>query len=247
MTTTFPTACYPSPKSPLQHLWNVCVLCCVPVSHEHEEYREEVSAGRDSDSTLQGKKEMDSPSRGGSASSKLLTAQLLDASTSRHEDFSARIVDNPDDERISHALPEDHDEASSPGEGGGGEGERTGKGGSTDDNERKAKGNGSSSSSNLMMRNTSSVESILGSMSRGSTIRATAPWKLTRAVVHVEDAWKGRFSPCPPLEKKEAVEVAIFKLRWKYRSLEFFVVHLLLCKSLQTADKIRKSPGFVLA
>ncbi|CAM9880018.1 unnamed protein product, partial [Pylaiella littoralis] len=175
---------------------------------------------------------MDSPSRGGSASSKLLTAQLLDASTSRHEDFSARIADNPDDERISHALPEDHDEASSPGEGGGGEGERTGKGGSTDDNERKAKGNGSSSSSNLMMRNTSSVESILGSMSRGSTIRATAPWKLTRAVVHVEDAWKGRFSPCPPLEKKEAVEVAIFKLRWKYRSLEFFVVHLLLSLSL---------------
>lgn len=75
-----------------------------------------------------------------------------------------------------------------------------------------------------------SVQSILRSISRGSTIASSTPWKLTRAVVHLEDACKGRFSPCPPLEKKEPATRALFKLRWKYRGLEFAVVHLLLCE-----------------
>lgn len=77
-----------------------------------------------------------------------------------------------------------------------------------------------------------SVEKILDTISEGSTIRATgADWKLTRAVVHLEDAWKGRISPCPPLEKKEPTARALFKMRWKFRSLDFLIVHLLLRES----------------
>lgn len=78
----------------------------------------------------------------------------------------------------------------------------------------------------------SSIERILDNMSCGSTIRAAGTeWRLTRAVVHLEDAWKGRVSPCPPLEKKEPATRALFKMRWKYQGLEFLVVHLLLCES----------------
>lgn len=82
-----------------------------------------------------------------------------------------------------------------------------------------------------LVRRTSSVESILRSLAAGSTVAST-PWKLTRAVVHLEDAWKGRVYPCPPLETKDPATRALFKLRWRYRSLEFLVVHLLLCKCI---------------
>lgn len=74
-----------------------------------------------------------------------------------------------------------------------------------------------------------SVQSILRNISVGSTIAST-PSKITRAVVHLEDAWKGRVSPCPPLDKKEPATRALFKLRWKYRRVEFAVVHLLFCE-----------------
>lgn len=80
-----------------------------------------------------------------------------------------------------------------------------------------------------LVRRRSSVESILRDIAKGSTVAST-PWKLTRAVVHLEDAWKGRVYPCPPLDKKEPAAQALFKLRWRYRSVEFWIVHLLLCK-----------------
>ncbi|CAM9708851.1 unnamed protein product [Ectocarpus sp. 4 AP-2014] len=70
-------------------------------------------------------------------------------------------------------------------------------------------------------------------MSCGSTIRsAGTEWRLTRAVVHLEDAWKGRVSPCPPLEKIDPATRVLFKMRWKYQGLEFLVVHLLLFMSM---------------
>ncbi|CAM9969741.1 unnamed protein product, partial [Choristocarpus tenellus] len=55
-------------------------------------------------------------------------------------------------------------------------------------------------------------------------------WKLTRAAVHLEDAWKGRIMLCPSLEDKNAL--VLFKCRWRLRRLEHFLVHLLLVLTL---------------
>lgn len=80
-------------------------------------------------------------------------------------------------------------------------------------------------------RNTSSVAVILRQLATGSSISARGEqWKLTRAVAHLEDAWKGRMSPCPPLDQENVRRM--FKLRWKYRRLDFLLVHLLLVLSL---------------
>ncbi|CAM9631708.1 unnamed protein product [Discosporangium mesarthrocarpum] len=54
-------------------------------------------------------------------------------------------------------------------------------------------------------------------------------WKLTRAVIHLEDAWKGRVGLCPSLEDED--RRSMFKLRWKLRSLDFYLVHVLLLLS----------------
>lgn len=70
-----------------------------------------------------------------------------------------------------------------------------------------------------------SVSLFLGQLAVGNTIKGEA-WKLTRAVVHLEDAWKGRVSPCPPLEQEGLRR--LFKLRWRYRGVDFLLIHLLL-------------------
>ena len=76
-----------------------------------------------------------------------------------------------------------------------------------------------------------SVTEILGQLATGSSICARGEqWKLTRAVAHLEDAWKGRMSPCPPLDQDNMRN--LFKLRWQYRRLDFLLVHLLLVLSL---------------
>lgn len=147
--------------------------------------------------------------RGGkSSSTKLLTTKLLEEDDKKLS--SAALDREPgkgDEEATECSSPErrgeEADDSSSLGTDGSGEGQ--------------------------LFPSDTSVQSILRNISRGSTIAAT-PWKLTRAVVHLEDAWKGRVSPCPPLEKKEPATRALFKLRWKYRGLEFAVVHVLLCE-----------------
>ena len=150
---------------------------------------------------------MASRAKGGkSSSTKLLTTKLL----------------GDDSKKLSSAAqdrePEEATECSSPLERRGEEADDASSLGTEGSGERQ-----------LFPSNTS-VQSVLRNISRGSTIAAT-PWKLTRAVVHLEDAWKGRVSPCPPLEKREPATRHLFKLRWKYRSLEFAVVHLLLRES----------------
>lgn len=78
----------------------------------------------------------------------------------------------------------------------------------------------------LQGRNPStSVCLFLEQLAIGNTIKAEG-WKLTRAVVHLEDAWKGRVSPCPPLEQEGLRR--LFKLRWRYRWVDFLLIHLLL-------------------
>ena len=74
-------------------------------------------------------------------------------------------------------------------------------------------------------RRSTSVTTLLRQLAAGNTLRGEA-WKLTRAVVHVEDAWKGKVSPCPPLEEMGLRR--LFKLRWKYRGVDFWLIHLLL-------------------
>lgn len=159
---------------------------------------------------------MASRARGGKSSStaKLLTTKLLEDGKEQHSSAAAALdqeqgrrhraeaAEDPSPERREEA-----DEASS----------------SVTDGSSSG-GEGPYGPSNT------SVRSILCNISKGSTMAAT-PWKLTRAVVHLEDAWKGRVSPCPPLEKKEPATRALFKLRWRYRGVEFAVVHLLLCES----------------
>lgn len=158
---------------------------------------------------------MASRARGGKSSStkQLLTTKLLGDDKKLSSAAAAAAADREPEEATECSSPlercrgEEGDDSSSLGTEGSGEGQ-------------------------LFPSNTS-VQSILRNISRGSTIAAT-PWKLTRAVVHLEDAWKGRVSPCPPLEKKELATRNIFKLRWKYRGLEFAVVHLLLCELLSS-------------
>lgn len=83
----------------------------------------------------------------------------------------------------------------------------------------------------LSSKRSTSVKVILERLAVGSTICARGEqWKLTRAVAHLEDAWKGRMSPCPPLEKERSRK--LFKLRWKYRWLDFLLVHLFLVLSM---------------
>lgn len=92
---------------------------------------------------------------------------------------------------------------------------------------RRWQGEGSS----LGVKRSTSVEVILQQLAAGNTILARGDsWKLTRAVVHTEDAWKGRVSPCPLLEKENARK--LFKLRWKHRWVDVLLVHLLLVLSL---------------
>eukprot|EP00903_Cladosiphon_okamuranus_P015012 g13891.t1 len=154
-----------------------------------------------------------------SSSTKLLMAKLLGDDSKEQQQQqplpSAALDrrDIRDPERVEEAMecPPSPERREEPGESSSSLGTEGGGGG-----ERQ-----------LFPGKTSSVQSILRKISAGSTIAAT-PWKLTRAVVHLEDAWKGRVSPCPPMEKKEPATRALFKLRWKYRGLEFAVVHLLL-------------------
>eukprot|EP00752_Nemacystus_decipiens_P003210 g2971.t1 len=153
---------------------------------------------------------MASRARGGkSSSAKLLTTKLLG------DDKKVSSAENEDREQGEEEATECSSPLERPGE---------------EADESSSLGTEGSGEGQLVPSNTS-VRSVLRNISRGSTIAAT-PWKLTRAVVHLEDAWKGRVSPCPPLEKKEPATRALFKLRWKYRSLEFAIVHLLLLLSL---------------
>lgn len=160
---------------------------------------------RGGDSERWAKEGMASRSRGKSSSTKLLTTKLLGDEKRR---LSAALEETEKAAGQATECPsperrEEADDASSLGTEGSGEGH---------DLPRKT-----------------SVQSILRNISCGSTISST-PWKLTRAVVHLESAWKGRVSPCPPLEKKDPAMRNIFKLRWKYRGIEFAVVHFLLCE-----------------
>lgn len=80
-------------------------------------------------------------------------------------------------------------------------------------------------------KRSTSVAVVLRQLATGSSINARGEqWKLTRAVAHLEDAWKGRMSPCPQLDQENARNM--FKIRWKYRKLDFLLVHLLLVLSL---------------
>lgn len=74
-------------------------------------------------------------------------------------------------------------------------------------------------------KRSTSVHLFLKHLAVGNTIKVEG-WKLTRAVVHLEDAWKGRVSPCPPLEQEGLRR--LFKLRWRYRWVDFLLIHLLL-------------------
>lgn len=150
-----------------------------------------------------------------SSSTKLLTTKLLGDDNKKQLSAASDRRDSReperDEEATQYSSPERQEEAD-------------------DSSSLGTEGSGSGSGEGqLFPGNTSSVQGILRNISRGSTIAVT-PWKLTRAVVHLEDSWKGRVSPCPPLEKKEPATRALFKLRWKYRGLEFAVVHLLLCE-----------------
>lgn len=79
-----------------------------------------------------------------------------------------------------------------------------------------------------------SVSVVLQKLAAGNTIHTRGEeWKLTRAVVHVEDAWKGRVSPCPALDQERVRK--LFKLRWRYRTLDFLLVHMFLVLSLLEA------------
>lgn len=85
--------------------------------------------------------------------------------------------------------------------------------------------------SSLAVKRSTSVAAILQNLAAGNTFLARGEeWKLTRAVCHLEDAFKGKFSPCPPIERERVR--ALFKLRWKYRGVEFLLVHLFLVLSL---------------
>lgn len=76
-----------------------------------------------------------------------------------------------------------------------------------------------------------SVTQILRQMAEGDALRARGEhWKLTRAVVHLEDSWKGRVSPCPSLDNERVRK--LFKLRWHLRCLDFMLVHMLMVLSL---------------
>lgn len=76
-----------------------------------------------------------------------------------------------------------------------------------------------------------SVSVVLQKLASGNTIHTRGEeWKLTRAVVHAEDAWKGRVSPCPALDQERVRK--LFKLRWRYRTLDFLLVHMFLVLSL---------------
>ena len=80
-------------------------------------------------------------------------------------------------------------------------------------------------------KRSTSVAVVLRQLATGSSISARGEqWKLTRAVAHLEDAWKGRMSPCPQLDQENARNM--FKIRWKYRKLDFLLVHVLLALSL---------------
>lgn len=83
----------------------------------------------------------------------------------------------------------------------------------------------------LSEKRSTSVTVVLRQLAAGSTISARGEqWKFTRAVAHLEDAWKGRMSPCPPLDQENIRNM--YKLRWRYRKFDFLLVHLLLVLSL---------------
>lgn len=76
-----------------------------------------------------------------------------------------------------------------------------------------------------------SVAAVLQRLAVGNTFHARGEeWKLTRAAVHAQDAWKGCVSPCPGLDHERVRQ--LFKLRWRYRALDFFLVHMFLVLSL---------------
>lgn len=86
-------------------------------------------------------------------------------------------------------------------------------------------------SSNGMKDRTTSVSTILHRMATGDPISAGGEqWKLTRAVVHLDDSWKGRVNPCPALDNERVL--GLVKLRWRLRQLDFLLVHLLMALSL---------------
>lgn len=86
-------------------------------------------------------------------------------------------------------------------------------------------------SSPFSEKRSTTVAVILRQLATGSSISAQGEqWKLTRAVAHLEDAWKGRMSPCPPLDQENVRKM--FKIRWKYRKIDFLLVHLLLVLSV---------------
>lgn len=79
---------------------------------------------------------------------------------------------------------------------------------------------------------TTSVGQILKELAVGDPIGlAGERWKLTRAVVHLEDSWCGRISPCPPALEKERVR-KFFVLRWHVRRMEILLIHGLMALAL---------------
>lgn len=81
-------------------------------------------------------------------------------------------------------------------------------------------------------RRSSSVMQILRELAVGETIGARGEqWKLTRAVVHLEDAWRGRVSSCPLSLDQDRIR-RLFKVRWHLRRAEMLLIHGLLALSL---------------
>lgn len=81
-------------------------------------------------------------------------------------------------------------------------------------------------------QSSTSVMQILRQMAVGDPIGAKKQqWKLTRAVVHLEDSWRGRVSPCPPSLQNERVR-RLFKVRWHLRGAEVLCIHGLMALAL---------------